>query len=132
MKKDGDYQNQRIMLLIKLDSASLFNRIKLRRHEYVGTFSLKRIRTHFIQVFENRYRQISIADLKFAGEEVLIAMDKFYNKADDIHWYLNHTEDMPSALDEKLDHFIKDLEECFSTLQLYLSGELGFQDESND
>jgi hypothetical protein len=132
MKSKADFIAQRILLLIKLDAQSLFNRIKYREVEYLQTFALKRTRSHFPVIFANRYRDLPISDLKHCGEESLIAIDAFYNKVEETYWYLNHTEDMPNMVEDKMSIIIKKLEHLFDTMNLYLNVELGYQEDTDE
>lgn len=129
MKSAVDEISQRVLLLLKIDSRRLFERIKYRKPEYLGVFAMKRSRDHFPEVFRNRYAGMSIDDLKHCGQETIVALDNFYSKVDEVRWYLYHTEDMPQTLEDSLVHMIKDLEKLHETLNLYIDAELGYQVE---
>lgn len=131
MKSKFDFETQKILLLIKIDSERLFERIKYRKPEYLNTFALKRTREHFSQIFKNRYENVGIDLLAFCSKETLVAIDNFYSKADDLHWYLNHTEDMPNTVEDNLNFYIKDLERLINTLKLYLNADLGYEKSSS-
>jgi hypothetical protein len=114
----------RLLLLLRLDAQRLFERIKYREVEYMRIFSMKRTREHFKDVFRNRYESCVIAELRECGEEVIVGLDQFYYKVDELRWYLNTTEDMPGTVEDTVSHFIRDLEDRHETLQLYISAEL--------
>lgn len=131
MKKRISEESQRILMLLKLDAKRVFERIKYRAPEYLGEFSLKRTREHFKDVFKNRYDETSIKELMLCGQEVIVGLDHFYSKIDEIRWYLNHTQDMPNKVDDKIHSHIKELQGLFETLNLYIDVELGIAKESN-
>lgn len=129
MKSSASEESQRILLLLKLDAQRLYERIRDRRSEYVKTFALKRTREHFIDVFKNRYYDVSISDLKCCGQEVILAMDNFYTKIDNFFWYLQHTEDMPVAVEDRAAQEVRTLKPLYQTLSLFIDAELGYQEE---
>jgi len=92
-------------------------------------FSLKRTRDHFPEVFKNRYDNVTIEELKLCGQEVIAGLDQFYTKVDEMRWYLNHTQDMPNRVEDKLHHHIRELEKHFETLNLYIDAEMGLLKE---
>lgn len=124
-------ESQRMLLLLKLDAQRLFERIKFRSPEYMYEFSLKRTRDHFPAVFNNRYDQTSITELMRCGEEVIVGLDQFYTKVDELRWYLNHTQDMPSKVEYKVLSEVRELEKLFETLNLLIDVEIGIIKESN-
>ena len=97
---------QNILLLIKLDSQRLYDRINDRSPEYLSIFSSKRTRDHFKEIFKTKFSAIEITDLKYCGEDVIRNSDAFYHFIDEIKWYLNTTEDMPGTVDEKVHKLI--------------------------
>ncbi len=123
MKKISD-EHLRTLVLIKLDAKNLFNRIKWRAPEYLAEFSLKRTREHFKEIFYNRYEAVQIRELAFCSEEVIINLDQFYNLMDEMRWYLNHTQDMPNRVDDKISSYIRELETIYQTLDLYIEAEV--------
>ena len=114
-----------MLMLLKLDAQRVFERIKYRAPEYMYEFSLKRTRDHFPAVFKNRYDEIRISELMLCGPEVIAGLDQFYTKIDEIRWYLNHTQDMPNRVEDKVHSHIRDLEKHFETLNLYIDVEMG-------
>lgn len=118
-----------MLMLLKLDALRLFERIKLRAPEYMYEFSLKRTRDHFPDIFRNRYEQVNIRELGLCSQEVIAGLDQFYTKVDEMRWYLNHTQDMPNRVEDKLHHHIKELEKIFQTLNLYIDAEMGLLKE---
>lgn len=129
MKIKISEESQRILMLLKLDALRLFERIKYRAPEYMYDFSLKRTRDHFPEVFKNRYDNVKIEELMLCGQEVIAGLDQFYTKVDEVRWYLNHTQDMPNRVEDKLHHHIRELEKHFETLNLYIDAEMGLLKE---
>jgi len=125
MKPKISEDTQRMLMLLKLDAKRLFERIKFRAPEYMYEFSLKRTRDHFPSVFKNRYDDTTIKELMLCSQEVIAGLDIFYTKVDEIRWYLNHTQDMPNRVEDKLHSHIRDLEKLLETLNLYIDVELG-------
>lgn len=113
----------RVLTLLRLDAQRLFERIKYRQQEYMYVFSSKRTREYFPQIFRNRYAGTALTELKHCSSEVIIALDDFYHKADELHWYLQTTEEMPATVEEALHHHIGELEKYYETLQLYIKAE---------
>ena len=125
MKSKVSEDTQRMLMLLKLDAKRLFERIKFRAPEYMYEFSLKRSRDHFPAVFNNRYDQTTIKELMLCGQEVIAGLDLFYTKVDEMRWYLNHTQDMPNRVEDKIHSHIRELEKYFETLNLYIDVEMG-------
>ena len=127
MKSHIEVMAQRILLLVKMDGASLFARVKERKNEYLGIFAIKRTRKHFDDIFFNRYRDVTIKELVHCPEECLVAIDQFYNAVEKMQWYLNGTEDMPATVEDKINRKIKEIETLFYTMGLYIDAELNPQ-----
>ena len=129
MKVKISEEAQRLLMLLKLDARRLFERIKYRSPEYMYEFSLKRSRDHFPAVFNNRYETATIRDLMLCGQEVIVGLDQFYTKVDEMRWYLNHTQDMPNRMEDKVHAYVRELEKYFETLNLYIDVEMGLLKE---
>lgn len=114
----------RILTILRLDAQRVFERVKYREAEYMHHFSSKRTRDHFPDVFKNRYDDVGVNDLLICGEEVIIGLDQFYFKVDELKWYLMVTNDMPGTVNEHVRHTIRELEEAYELLQLYIRAEL--------
>ncbi|MBP9682058.1 MAG: hypothetical protein KBD76_11685 [Bacteriovorax sp.] len=132
MKVKISEDTQRMLMLLKLDSLRLFERIKHRAPEYMYEFSLKRSRDHFPAVFTNRYDSTTIKELMLCGQEVIVGLDQFYSKVDEIRWYLNHTQDMPNRVEDKIHSHIRELEKFYQTLNLYIDVEMGLINEQKE
>ena len=122
--KNSDTIERKILLILKLDSQKLYERIKYRAPEYMQIFSAQRTRDHFADIFKTKYSDIKISELKYCGEEVLVALDHFYSKVDDLHWYLGQTQEMPASVEDYIFQRIKEIEILYETLQLHISADL--------
>lgn len=132
MKVKISEDTQRMLMLLKLDAKRLYERIKYRSPEYMYEFSLKRTRDHFPAVFTNRYETTTIKDLLVCGEEVIVGLDQFYSKVDEMRWYLNHTQDMPNRVEDKVHSYVRELEKLQETLNLYIDVEMGLAKEQTN
>jgi Mg2+ and Co2+ transporter CorA len=132
MKIKISEETQRMLMLLKLDAKRLFERIKYRSPEYMYEFSLKRSRDHFPAVFNNRYESSTIRDLMLCGQEVIAGLDQFYSLVDEMRWYLNHTQDMPNRMEDKVHFYVRELEKFFETLNLYIDVEMGLLKEQTN
>lgn len=132
MKKQRDHELHQLLVLLKLDAQRLYERIKYRAPEYLNVLSLKRTREHFKDVFKSRYFEMELSDLKKCSEDVIIGLDQYYSRVDNLHWYLNHTQDMPMMISDRVYASIKELESLYQTLTLYIDAELGIGEASKD
>ncbi len=114
----------KLLTILRLDAQRVFERVKYREAEYMHHFSAKRTRDHFPEVFKNRYDEATISDLLLCGEEVIIGLDQFFFKVDELKWYLMVTNDMPATVHEHVRHGIRELEIAYDILQLYINAEL--------
>lgn len=114
----------RYNLLFKLDAYNLYQRIAVRQNDYVEAFSLKRNRAVFKDIFDNRYKKASIEDLSHCSAEVIEALNSFYTLADEIYWYLKHTQDMPNMIQDEVQRYCNKLKVQYETLALFIDAEL--------
>lgn len=128
MKNRPDKMTERILVLLKLDARRLYERIKFREKEYLQIFSVRRTRSHFPEIFNNRYDSIRIEELKCCGQEVIVALDDYYSSVDEMRWFLNHTEEMPGTVEDRVTHFINTLDNQIEVVDLYVNAELGLVD----
>ncbi len=117
-------ESLRVLTLLKLDAQRLFERINYRRPEYIQIFSVKRTRKHFSRIFKNKYDEVKLSDLKNCSPEVIVGLDNFYNKVDELRWYLEVTEDMPVTVEENVKCLINELKLLHRTLQSHINAEL--------
>lgn len=127
-----DEESQRVLVLLKLDAKRVFERIRDRRAEYMYIFSVKRTREHFKAIFYSRYFDVPISQLVHCGQEVIVGLDQFYSLVEELRWYLNHTEDMPSTVEDKVNSFVKRLATVYDLLNLYINAELEIGEAPED
>ncbi|MEK6624263.1 MAG: hypothetical protein AABY86_04810 [Bdellovibrionota bacterium] len=113
-----------LLVLIQLDAAALYDRLKYNFREYMQIFTTKRTREHFKDVLRTRFFEIPICDLKYLSEDLLLALDKFYKEVDALKWYLNATEDMPATVEDRVVRVLRDVQGHYDLLKLYLDAEL--------
>lgn len=129
MKAQTSELNQRILLLLKLDSKNLHERLMERKKEYIELFSMKRTREHFKEVFFSRYEEASFDDLIQCSADTITALDQFYTEIERLRWYLHQTEDMPVTVEDEVERSLRRIDGYYQTLQLYLDAELGINQE---
>lgn len=114
---------ERLLILLTLDSKDLYNRITVRKVEYLEILSLRRTRDHFKKIFFSRFPELTFQDLKILSDDLILALHAFYDHIEKMAWYFYATKDMPSAIEERCEKFIKVLSTQYATLTLYLEGE---------
>ena len=129
MKPTHSEDVQRVLVLIQLDAQALIERVTKRKKEYLHRFNLSRTRTHFKEIFENRYSSMSIDMLKNLSEEVIVSADNFYNQVETLYWYFMQTEDMEVAAEDHCAKTILDLKSAYDTLTQFLRAEITGESE---
>ena len=111
--------------LIKLDANNLYSRIKSRRDDYLRVFSMKRTRQHYNEVFKNKYMDTPLSDLKLIKDETVLILDEFYSRANNLKWYLEYTEDMPTQIEDHLSFEIATMGRLIDSVNLSLDLDMG-------
>lgn len=124
MKNEFQEQKEKYLLLLKMDANNLFTRITERRDDYIDDFSLKRDRSIFKEVFQNRYIKMTTSELAHLSIEIIELADKFYTGVDKLLWYLTHTQDMPNTVEDEIMRSCSKLEKTLGNLSLYIDAEL--------
>lgn len=124
MKAKDSELTQKYLVLVKLDSQNLLNRISSRQDEYIETFSLKRNRSIFKEIFENRYSKASFTDLAFLPLEVIEVANSFYTLVDELYWYLMNTQDMPNTIQDLIMRKVARLSKACDNLSIYIDASL--------
>ncbi|MBF0359840.1 MAG: hypothetical protein HQK49_02460 [Oligoflexia bacterium] len=122
-----EQKKRSILLLLKFDAKNLLDRVSERKIEYMYEFSLKRTREHFKEIFTNRYQKCSINILKHCDIDVLTALNNYHTRAEEILWYLNHTQDMSKTAEDKITIHVVALSKLYSTVELYLDAAIDVQ-----
>lgn len=124
MKSNHSELSQRYMILIKIDAYNLSTRIRERHDEYINSFSIKRDRAIFKEVFFSRYHKATVFDLSHLPIEVIEVVDDFYQTIDGLYWYLMHTQDMPNTVEDEVYRYAHILSGKYENLRLYIDAEL--------
>ncbi len=124
MKTSADEISQRYMVLIKIDATNLYNRIKERKNQYIETFSLKRDRSIFREIFSCRYSKGTLFDLSHLPVEIIEVSNDFYTEVNELLWYLMHTQDMPNTIEDEISHYLHLINKKYEVLLLYIDAEL--------
>ena len=96
-----------ILGVIKDDINELVHRLNFHQEGYLRVFSLERTRKHFDDIFFSRYKSVSGSDLALVSEGLLQIISRFYHEVSDLYFYFKMTEDMPSAVSNKLSTSLK-------------------------
>ena len=132
MKCKHSELTQRYLVLVKIDAENLYRRIANRRHEYVEIFSLKRNRSVFKDIFDNRYSKSLLSDLSNLPIEIIELANEFYLEADNLYWYLKHTQDMPNTIEDEITRHVAKVGNRFENLKLYIDAELAGKEVGAD
>lgn len=124
MKPTHSEETQRVLILLQLDATNLLDRIVTRRKEYLHRFNLSRRRDHFADIFENRYEELKMQDLKSCSEEVIVSADKYYTLAEKLYWYFKQTEDMEVAAEDYSSNAIEEIKNAFDIFSSFLRAEI--------
>ncbi len=117
-------EEKKFLLLLKYDMYHLFERITLRKAEFLRTFSGKRIRDHFHDIFKNKYNQSTFENLSVCSPETIPGISEFYHSTDKMYWYLMHTEDMPATVEDEINRQVKEIEFKYHQSLIYLEADI--------
>lgn len=96
--------------LLALDAANVVQRLVARQHEMVALFSRKRDRTPMMEAVRSVYASITFGELALLTPAEQKAVALFYELLDELRWYLQYTEDMPTQVLTKVALFVGRLE----------------------
>jgi hypothetical protein len=96
--------------LLALDAANVMKRIVTRQHEMVALFSRLRDRAPMLEAIRSWYLTITFSDLAELEPLEQTTVSRFYELLDELRWYLQYTEDMPTQVLLKVATFIGRLE----------------------
>ncbi len=129
MRQNRDSEISKILLMLKLNANRVYVRVEQRMPEYLDDLSMKRTRKYFPEVFVHKFDGVQLESLAKAETETIMALESFFNKVDDLKWYMNHTEEMPATVEDRLKQEVKKLSQLLETLNLFLDAELGLAEE---
>ena len=114
-KRDKD-PTVHVRHLIALDAANVVKRLGTRQHEMVALFSRKRDRTPMMEAVRSVFASITFGELARLEPQEQRAVTVFYELLDELRWYLQYTEDMPTQVLTKVALFVGRLEAAHRTL----------------
>lgn len=109
-------REEKLLLLLRYDAESLYERITERAKEYLSVFAMKRTRGHFPVIFENRHKEISLESLSICSSETIDLIYQFYGLVEETFWYVMHTEDMPQTVEDRVHTKIKTIKKIYPQL----------------
>lgn len=115
---------QRILLIAKLDATAIYQRLSDRWREAVRIYASKRTQQHFSELFKTKYDSLAISEMKYLGAEVIVELNRFYEKVGELQWFLYHTEEMPAAVEDTLSRKLVELKSHLENLTLYVEAEI--------
>ena len=121
-----------IIGVIRDDMNGLVHRLNFHQEGYIKVFSNERTRQHFEEIFYSRYKTVSGSDLSTLDPNTLEVISRFYKEVTDLYLYFRMTEDMPSAVANKLSTSLKLINDLHSKfIDLGIAGhDLGSAEES--
>ena len=123
---------RRLLVILDNDIKGLHERIVERKDEYISILSLHRSRDHLRIIFRSVYNTITVENLLLLTEELLVTVNKFYKTIEQYEWYMMHTEDQPSMVENVSSSYIKDISSQYSLLSVFLEAELNTASERNE
>lgn len=91
---------ERLRKLVALEIARVVEDLSERREFLVQIWSLHRDRSPLLDTIFTRWRTISMTDLALLPSEAIVACDAFYRELEELKFYFQFTQDMPTTLDE--------------------------------
>ena len=105
---------------LALDAANVLTRIVSRQHEMVGLFSRLRDRSPMLEAIRSSFLTITFSDLAELSVVEQKSVNAFYELLDELRWYLQYTEDMPTQVLLKIATFVGKLETSHRALSLVI------------
>ena len=112
------------LILLHSDVQNLWERLCHRREDYLTILSLERTRTHFHDIFQSKYDQVSIETLTELDESTITSLEDFYREVKRLKWYLLHTEDLPAMVSDHTLTAIKKIKKRFHQVEQHIGAEL--------
>ncbi len=108
--KAPDERAPQVRHLLAIDAANVIQRLVSRQHEMVALFSRRRDRTPMIEAVRSWFLSIHFAELVVLPPAEQKAVSLFYELLDELRWYLQYTEDMPTQVQTKVGIYVGRLE----------------------
>lgn len=100
----------RVRHLLAVDAANVMQRIITRQNEMVALFSRRRDRTPMMEAVRSWFLSITFGELALLEPAEQKAVSLFYELLDELRWYLQYTEDMPTQVLQKVGIYVGRLE----------------------
>jgi hypothetical protein len=109
-------ERDRIRHLIALDATGVHRRLMDRREEMIEIFGRQRDRDALLLPLRSVFTTMRFGDMAILSIEDQRAVHGYYESLDDMHWYLKYTVDMPGTLEQRLQHFLRELTTSFDRM----------------
>ena len=109
-KTAGPERPAHVRHLLAVDAANVVRRILARQEEMVALFSRRRDRTPMMEAVRSWFLSITFGELALLEPAEQKAVSQFYELLDELRWYLQYTEDMPTQVLQKVALYIGRLE----------------------
>lgn len=96
--------------LLAVDAANVIARLVVRQHEMVALFSRRRDRTAMMEAVRSWFLSITFGELAQLEPAEQKSVSLFYELLDELRWYLQYTEDMPTQVLQKVALYVGRLE----------------------
>lgn len=108
--KASDDRATHVRHLLAVDSANVIHRLVSRQQEMVALFSRRRDRTPMTEAVHSWFLSITFGELSLLPPAEQKAVSLFYELLDELRWYLQYTEDMPTQVLTKVALYVGRLE----------------------
>jgi hypothetical protein len=106
----------RVRHVLAMDAANVMRRLHARQDEMVRLFSRLRDRAPLMNAVHSWFPTITFAELTLLEPSEQHAVNAFYEELDELRWYLQYTEEMPTHVREKLARHVRRLDACHRAL----------------
>ncbi len=96
--------------LLAVDAGNVIQRLVSRQQEMVALFSRRRDRTPMMDAVRSWFLSITFGELSVLPPAEQKAVSLFYELLDELRWYLQYTEDMPTQVLTKVALYVGRLE----------------------
>ena len=118
--KPADDRATHVRHLLAVDAANVIGRLVSRQQEMVALFSRRRDRTPMMDAVRSWFLSITFSELSVLPPAEQKAVSLFYELLDELRWYLQYTEDMPTQVLLKIATFVGKLETSHRALSLVI------------
>jgi hypothetical protein len=104
--KQADDRATHVRHLLAVDAANVIQRLVTRQQEMVALFSRRRDRTPMMEAVRSWFLSITFSELSVLPPAEQKAVSLFYELLDELRWYLQYTEDMPTQVLTKVALYV--------------------------